>query len=242
MNKTNKRNAQSKGQFRQKQNKQNKRKIVVNTTKEEKIPLQSNDIMPPSISRQLNYIDSVYTRNNSGANWIIFSYRINDLYDPDPAILTGSISGFKELMSFYNYYQVNHFRCNMKIFNNEAYAIIYGGVFSIQNLSLSLSSRDDAVNALESNYSTRARLLSAKGGLDHEDVVFALQPRQLLGNPKIYDGSPLYSGAGLSSPNVQLWLNIIVASPNATPLANGVTTSISMYYKAKFYARTNIRA
>ena len=84
--------------------------------------------MPPRIKRMLRYCDSTYVRNNPGGNFLVYSFRINDLYDPDPIILSGSVSGFKELMQFYSYYRVLSVNIGVHITNNETFSIMYGGV------------------------------------------------------------------------------------------------------------------
>jgi hypothetical protein len=207
-----------------------------------KINLRSQDIMPPSIQRSLNYVDGSYVRNNPGNNYLVYSMRINDLFDPDPLILSGSISGFKELMQFYSYYRVKSVHISHQIFNNENFAIIYGYVFSQSNLTGTIANRDDAINALENDFSTRARILSAKGGLDHEDISTSLSLPQLLGNSQQYLADYNYIGQGLASPAVPLWVNFIVASPTGTALTNGYTVATTLTYNSEFFGRTNLRA
>lgn len=216
-----------------------------NTNKEEgsfHIKLRPQDIMPPRLQRTLNYIDSAYVRNNPGNNFLVYSFRINDLYDPDPLILSGSVSGFKEIMQFYSYYRVLKTSVSFKIYNNENFAIIYGAIFSQQNLTGTLTTRDDAINALENDFSTRARLLSGKGGMDHEDINFEIQPWLLLGDKKQYDAEQSYAGLGLATPSIPLWLNFIVASPTGAALANGYTNSTTISMHSEFFGRTNLRA
>jgi len=207
-----------------------------------RVPMRPNDIMPSRIVKTLNYIDSAYVRNNPGGNYLVYSFRINDLYDPDPLILSGSISGFKELMQFYSYYRVLNVNVSFKIFNNEAFAILYGAVWSQTNLTGTIASRDDAINALENDFSTRARILSAKGGLDHEDINFELAPWKLLGDRSQYMSESNYAGQGLADPTTPLWLNFIVASPTGTALANGYTNATTLSFTSEFFGRTNLRA
>jgi len=207
-----------------------------------KVPLCPNHIMPPRLTRTLNYVDSSYVRNNPGNNFLVYSFRVNDLYDPDPLILTGSVSGFKEIMQFYSYYRVKDVSISLKIFNNEAFALLYGAVFSQTNLVGVIASRDDAINALENDFSTRARLLSAKGGLDHEDIFFTCPMWKLLGDKKQYEGDQQYTGLGVATPSVPLWVNIIVASPTGAALTNGYTNSTTLTMTAEFFGRTNLRA
>jgi len=198
--------------------------------------------MPASIVKTLNYVDAAYVRNNPGNNFLVYSFRINDLYDPDPLILSGSISGFKEIMQFYSYYRVINCNVSFKIFNNEAFAILYGAVWSQTNLVGSIATRDDAINALENDFSTRARILSAKGGLDHEDINFELAPWKLLGNKSQYLSESNYTGLGLATPTTPLWLNFIVASPTGAALANGYTNATTLSLTSEFFGRTNLRA
>lgn len=206
------------------------------------IPMRPNDIMPSHIVKTLNYIDSSYVRNNPGNNFLVYSFRVNDLYDPDPSILSGSVSGFKELMQFYTTYRVLSVSVSFKIFNNEAFALIYGAVFSQSNLTGTIANRDDAINALENDYSTRARILSAKGGLDHEDTHFSMPIAKILGNNIQYKSQIEYTGQGLATPSIPLWLNFIVCSPTGTALVNGYTNSTTISFKSEFFGRTNLRA
>jgi hypothetical protein len=206
------------------------------------VPVRPNDIMPPKLIKTLNYIDSAYVRNNPANNFLVYSFRINDLFDPDPLILSGSISGFKEIMQFYSYYRVQKIDVSFKIFNNENFAILYGAVFSQSNLTGVIGTRDDAINALENDFSTRARLLSAKGGMDHEDIHFGLPVWQLLGEKKQYEAEQSYTGLGLATPAQPLWLNFIVASPTGTALTNGYTNSTTLSMTSEFFGRTNLRA
>lgn len=206
------------------------------------IPLHVNDVMPPRILRDLNYIDSGYVRNNGGANYLVYAFRANDLFDPDPLILSGSVSGFKELMQFYGLYRVIKTKIHMKITNNESFPLIYGYVFSQASLAGVVGSRDDAINALETNFSTRGRLISAKGGIDTDEIQSELSMSQLLGSKQQYNSEIGYAGVGQATPVIPLYINLIIASPNANLLPNGVTTALTFEYRAEFFGRTNIRA
>lgn len=199
-------------------------------------------IMPPRIVRQLRYTDSAYVRNNPGGNFLVYSFRINDLYDPDPLILSGSISGFKEIMQFYQYYRVTTSSILSHLTNNESFSLLYGGVFSQSNLTGTIASRDDAINALESTFSSRARILSAKGGMDRGTLVMKIKPSTILGDSRQYMAESNYAGVGLASPTTPLWFNFIVASPSGTALANGYTTTTNITFTAEFFGLLNLRA
>lgn len=206
------------------------------------VPLHPDDIMPPRIERRLNYIDSTYNRSNSGANYLVYALRVNDLFDPDPLILTGSVSGFKEIMQFYSTYRTIQNKVHLKISNNENFPLLYGYVFTQTSLVGVVGNRDDAINALENDFSTRGRLLAAKGGIDTDEIESTLNMSLLLGSRQQYMAEVGYTGQGINSPAIPLFLNLIIASPSATNLSNGVTTALTLQYHSEFFGRLNIRA
>lgn len=206
------------------------------------IPLHPSDIMPPRIVKTFNYIDDRYTRNNSGALYLVYSFRVNDLYDPDPLILSGGVSGFKEMMQFYTTYRVLSTKIHLKIANLETFPLIYGYVFGQTSLAGVVSGVNDAVNALENDFSTRGRLLAAKGGIDTDEIQSNLNMGQLLGTHQQYRADISYSGQGLASPITPLWVNLIIASTNTTNLINGVATALTFEFNTEFFGRTNLRA
>ena len=191
-------------------------------------------IMPPRHVATMKYVDSSYVRNNPGNNYLVYSFRINDLYDPDPLILSGSISGFKEMMQFYSYYRVLHFSANINISNNEAFDLLYGAVFSQTNLTGVIANRDDAINALENNYCKGPFLLSEKGGMDRGTMKLSIAPSSLLGVPRQYFGTNDYAGSGLATPPIPLWLNFIVCSPTGAAMANGYTTTTKFFFRTEY--------
>lgn len=199
-------------------------------------------IMPPRHVASLMFIDGAYVRNNPGNNYLVYSFRINDLYDPDPLILSGSVSGFKELMSFYQYYRVLSFSATVNISNNEAFDIFYGAVFSQSNLTGTIASRDDAANALENNYAKGPFILSEKTGMDRGSMTLRIRPSSLLGVPKQYFADNNYVGTGLATPPIPLWLNFIVYTPTGAALTNGYTSATKLFFTAEFFGRLNLRA
>lgn len=223
------------------QNKKNNKKKQIQETGTI-IPLRPRDIMPPKITRVLNYIDSNHVRSNSGALYLVYSLRINDLYDPDPLILSGLVSGFKELMQFYTSYRVVHTKVHLTISNNEAFPLLYGIQFGTSSLVGVISNRDDAVNVLENDFTTRARMISAKGGIDTDEIQTSVKPGFVLGDNRQYQSELGYAGQGLATPPIPLYMNFIIASPGSTNLANGVTTALTLEFKANFFGRVNVRA
>lgn len=202
----------------------------------------SNMIMPRHIRRQLRYIDQAYVRNNPGNNFLVYSFRINDLYDPDPAILSGSLSGFKELMQFYDSYRVLSVNINITLINLESIPIMYGMCFTNQNLTGVIATRDDAINALENHFSTKARILSGKGGIDRARLSRHVMMHNIVGDKKQYLADIQYIGQGLATPTKPVWMNMIVTTTTGAALTNGYATTTNLTFDSEFFGLINLRA
>jgi hypothetical protein len=204
--------------------------------------LHVNDVMPLEIVRDLNYIDSQYVRSNGGANFLAYRFRINDLFDPDPLILSGSISGFKEIMQFYNFYRVEDISVDLQISNNEAFSLLWGIFFSTIDYVGGFANRDDAINSLENGISSGAKLLCAKGGIDKDSYKCSIPVHSVLGNQKQYESDINYTGTVSTDPASLLYVTLIIASPSATFLTNGVTTYLKMKFRSRFFSKIVLRA
>jgi len=169
--------------------------------------------------------------------------RINDLYDPDPAILSGSVSNFKELMQFYSYYRVLYTQIVWNVVNLETFPLSCGIVFSQTNLTGVISSLQDALNAFENDYSQPIRTISGVNGMNRTTFkVPKLDLATLLGAKKQYKSEISYSGLGLATPAIPLWANFIVLAPTGQVLANGYTNNTTLYLDSEFYGRLNVRS
>lgn len=199
-------------------------------------------VMPSRHVASFVFVDGSYVRNNPGNNFLVYSFRINDLNDPDPLILSGSVSGFKEMMQFYGNYRVIRFSAEINISNNETFDLLYGAVFSQSNLTGVITNRDDAINALENNFAKGPFILSAAGGMDRGSMRIRIIPATLLGDRRQYTADIDYSGIGLNTPARPLWLNFIVCSPTGAALTNGYTNSTKLFMTAEFFGRLNLRA
>jgi hypothetical protein len=204
--------------------------------------LHVGTIMPPRIRRNLSYIDSTYNRTNAGANYLVYSFRVNDLFDPDPLILSGSVSGFKEIMQFYQYYRVIVSSLELKITNNETFSLLWGIFYSTNNYVGSLPNRDAAINTLENGFTSGSKVLAAKGGMDRDSMTCSIPVGEILGNQVTYLAEAGYAGIGLASPSLPLYLHLIVASPGVTNLSNGVTTFLKIGFNTEFYGKLNLQA
>lgn len=198
--------------------------------------------MPLTRTCFFKYNDNSMIRNAPGATFLVYSMRINDLNDPDPLILSGSVSEVKENMQFYDYYRVDDTYIRWTVVNNENFALLVGIVFSLQNLTGTLASVDDCRNALESSFSTRVRMVSPKGGIDQTKFSVHAHLPKIQGTPGQYHNDIAYSGNGLASPPRPIWANFIAFSANSSVLANGYSNSTTLVFKSHLFGRLNLRA
>lgn len=206
-------------------------------------PTYSTAIMPPNKYSKLRYNDASTVRNNPGGSFLVYSMRINDLFDPDPLILSGSVSNFKEMMQFYSYYKVDYADITWTLINLENFPLSCGIVFSQSNLTGTIATLADAQNALENDFTTGVRTISARGGLDKTTFqITKFDIHKLLGNKQQYEGDINYSGLGLATPTVPFWANFIVWAPTNASLSNGYANSTKIGFYSHFYGRTNNRS
>lgn len=200
-------------------------------------------IMPAEYRDTLTYNDNSTVRNAPGNNYLVWSMRINDLFDPDPLVLSGSVSNFKEIMQFYSYYRVEKSACVWTVVNLETFPLSCGVVFSQTNLVGTISSLGDAQNAFENDFVIPLRTISGKGGMDRTTFfVKWLDIGHLLGVRGQYKNDLAYSGQGLASPSIPLWANFIVLAPTGAALANGYANNTRLHFNSEFFGRTNNRS
>jgi hypothetical protein len=219
-----------------------RRQNANNLSKASSDNLYRQAIMPLAIERKLNYVDSTTARNNPGGNFLITGIRINDLYDPDPAILTGSISGFKEILQFYKNFRADYCHIDVTISNQENFPLLWGLYFTQENILGSIPTAAAALNVLENGYTTGARQLSAKGGMDRDTQDIKIRLYDLVGNKELYEGSPSYTGTVSTSPAISLWCFLIVVSGTGASLNNGFVFNSKYCYTTKFFNRITLNA
>lgn len=198
-------------------------------------------LMPNSKMVTFRYLDDNGLRNNGGAQFLAYAFRINDLVDIDPLILSGLISGYKEMMQFYTWARVMGVEIDLHITNNENFPVFYGVVFTNINLVGTLSGVNDAKNALESRNGTTVRTLSAKGGMDRDRIVVRRSLSSIVGSKLQYMTNLDYVNQISTSPTLPIYATFIVYTYGAN-LGNGVTTALTFSLRTLCSGSTNLRA
>lgn len=204
--------------------------------------LRGNDIMPPHKKVILNYLDPIVALATPGQSFLVKSLRVNGPFDPDPTVLSSGISGFVQLMLFYNFYRVDKINVQWNPSNNEAFALMVGMIFSQVELNPLILTRQEAIDALENGITTKAfTLQNRQGGQSVHNFNRTLALKNLLGNPALYDGDVAYTGTANSNPADLLFVNFIVIAPtNTTFLVNGVVGSIELRFFTHLFGRTTL--
>lgn len=166
-------------------------------------------------------------------------FKINDLYDPDPSLLTSSIAGFAELARYYYYHLVVKVRVQIIVSNREAFpAKVYCGVFN-EDPSPSLSSAQAVIDLAENPMVTAVREVSAQGGQDKTTLSLTANLANVVGDVAYFYGSGYYTTYYNNSPSTNLILCIgTYAGSNFTSAGFGL--SISFRYTVKSYCRRPI--
>lgn len=211
-----------------------RRKRVVNRAPRQS-QLSIRNIMPPTFTTHLTYTDELFTRVNVGAQYLVYSYRMNDIYDPDPLLLTGGVAGFSDLLAFYQEWRVEQVSVQLRIGNMETFPQSVCIIATNTNVAASISNVQKAVNATENPFSTGVKLMSGMGGMDRMITKSSYTCGAVFGNRQQYNVDPNTSGFGASNPSTLLYLTVIVFGPS--PQVKGVFNDCRLRFKVKFFNR-----
>jgi hypothetical protein len=182
----------------------------------------------------LKYTSFDTTRGASGTTYAYWRFRMNSVFDPDPLVLSGSISGFNEIASIYRRYLVTDFEFMVEITNLETFPVTIIIAPSDIDLATQIVTRAAAVNMSEYPLASR-RTLSAKGGQDRALLMKKFNLARFSGQPSAYVDSLAYSSLSNTNPSILTFINFaIVADSN---LANGVYMTTTLKFRTKWSER-----
>jgi len=203
--------------------------------------LTTGDVLPRSITVKLNYTDGTMLRT-SGATFLAFRLRANSLFDVDPLLGSGTISGFTEIAALYRQYRVTHCEFEWTAVNNQLQPVVVGALFSNIDVPTVVTTNEQALGALENPFSTRAHCLSAGGGMDRVTLVGKLPLGQVHGNELEYMASNDFSALVNANPAVILFLTFIVVDTTGAGLAQGISSSLVLRFTCQFFNRNYLSA
>jgi len=197
-------------------------------------------LIEPTRTITMAYTDSILVRNNAGNKYLYFRLRANALYDPDPLLLTGGVSGFSEYGAFYRRYLVTQVCVDWQVTNLESFPITLVHNVTPVDLVTAVTSPNLVLDMAENVYSIEKKLSQA-GGMDRVRIIKTVNLATCHGNPMEYMASENYSGLGgtaPANPTLLFYLNFAVASN--TNLVNGIDSTLRIRFKVKWYERQNL--
>jgi len=199
------------------------------------VPVSGDAFWPVSMDNTMKYVDEQITKTIGGSLFVYWRMRMNDLFDPNPLILTGAISGFAEMATLYRRYLVTSLTVTLDVVNNEAFPVLVAIAPSDIDLASVITSAAAAVNLAEYPLAKKV-LLSAAGGMNRGRLTMTINLARFVGQPLAYKSSLDYSALVNASPAIQTFFNVSVSSAtNLTAL--GVTQYAQYKYRTHWSQR-----
>jgi hypothetical protein len=185
----------------------------------------------------LVYEDGSDTRAFVGQNYGVWAIKANDVYDPDPLLGTGGITGYAELVAFFSLWLVDQVDLDLCFVSNEpAIALKLAIVLSPLALTGSISSRTLALDAIERPNCVWKSEIGETTGMSRVKVPpISFRPNAIVGDKRYYNAGT-YNGGTSSSPSSLVYINfILVAASAVATIANGVYYEGTFSYTVKFF-------
>jgi len=192
--------------------------------------------------RKLNFYEPSQVLQGA-STWLARRWRLGDVYDPDPLLGGGTVGGFNELAKIYAYFRVEHVTVKLAVTANEpALPVNFGFLVRVIDPTLSIATLADAQNSLEIGPTTGPMALGTTSGIS----VVRVRPIKfrlgaVLGDTIAYMADMGFTGlfAG-SSPTRNIWGALIVTSPSATNLTNGVVFDLYLTFTVRCFGTLNL--
>lgn len=214
-------------------NRRNKRKGRGN----EKLVIyrQVGRFCPDRTITKLRWNDTTTYRSNTGQPAQNFYFRSSG-YDPDPAVLTGSIPGFVELANLYHFYRVHAMQANVEMANHETAPVMIGGWPSsiAQNLN-SLTASDCLEFA--GNVGGRVIFLGANGAQSVRKFKITATGKSLYGPTYLTDMD--FAADTSSNPTAMFYINLFEITDTGN-FSYGIGVRTSIFYTIEFFGRRSL--
>jgi len=160
-----------------------------------------------------------------------FSMRANSVFDPDPLLATGGISGFSEWGTFFRIYRVTAVQLRWEVINVPTNPPIVVGIVPSSTVPTA-ATRTTVINLLENKFVSPIRSISVSGGMDRAVINYHLSLRQFVGNPTVltdrdYAG---FMGSSPGNPSQVIFLNFIAYCPSSSVLTVNVVSNLKITY------------
>jgi len=195
---------------------------------------------PDSMIVDLVYDDATINRSNVGNKFIYWRIRMNSVYDPDPLLLTGNVSGFVEWSALYRRYLVLAFKAEVTMVNEETFPIAINAAPSDIDLTTIIISPTTAVDLGEVPLSIPTKIMSSKGGQDKIKLTSYVDLAKFTGQKRAYKDSLTYSALVNGNPSTLLYWNY--GAFTDTNLVNGIFQNAKYTFTVLFTERQSLLA
>jgi len=195
---------------------------------------------PDSIIVDLNYFDSTINRVNVGNKFSYWRIRMNSIFDPDPLLLTGAVSGFVEWAALYRKYTVLSCEVDSTIVNKETFPVGITAAPSDLDLVTIVTGPAAAEDMSELPYAIPTKIISTTGGVDKIRFRKRIDLAKFTGLKEAYIGSTTYSSLVNANPAVILFWNLALFTD--TNMVSGVFQSTKYHYRVLFSQRQPVLA
>jgi len=185
----------------------------------------------------LRYADATLTRMAVAGQYTVFSIRMNDVYDPDPLLGTGSLSGFTEWSALYQKWRVESVAIDWEFVNLNAQPVslyIYLGTENVTLPSLAV-----AIDYSELPYATNTVTVGpVNSGSNRGFIKTQASIGTIYGSEKEYMANEAFVGTGgvsPGSPSAKLNTQFIGYSSGA--MTFGIYSRLRYRYYLKFFDR-----
>jgi hypothetical protein len=180
------------------------------------------------------YVD-LSTRNNVGANALSWRYRGNSAYDPDPALFSGSLSGYSEFASLYTRYLCDTLNYEISFKNNENFEVTCSVFYSAYDLGINIPRPVELSNMEQ--YSKMCVLNPVGDPKSESKLSGLLSGKKVIGHNYIYSDET-YASAVTTNPS-KLWFLNLCATPTepTNVFVHGLTMNVKVGFRVHFFAQ-----
>lgn len=208
----------------------------------------SNSPFPSSKRARLTFYEPNLAIVPGAVASFVKDWRMNSVYDPDPAIGGGTVSGFSQLIAIWNLWRVDRFRFRYEVVNQEtANPLQFGFTMKDWQPSTVLTTYALCQDALEVAPSTGPHSLGVlsgnsvyrSGGRGSGDSRWLpwINVSSILGEPLLYRASAGYSGQGSANPASVIWISLILLCDGAAgTIPNGIILNLEMQFDTMFWS------
>jgi len=225
---------------------------IFNTLEKTRVPRQflSNVPVANSTRKKMSYYEPNLNIVPGGVAFYVKDWRMNSVYDPDPLVGGGNVSGFTQFSAIWNIYRVDRFRFRYEIVSLETTVPLqFFFVLRDYQPSTTLTTYALCQANAEVQGATRPHILgvlngqnvyrsAGRGGRDLDAKWLDwINPGTFSGDPLLYRSTTGFSGTGAANPSSIVWLGLVVmAEGSGGTIPNGFTIMIELEFDVSWWS------